>query len=98
MRPFDLYATTEGLWAGECERHDGLHLFEDDIIVENLDDDGRAVADGEPARALLVTNLVNRVQPLIRLEITDAMALTAQTCECGRTLRRIERVEDVLTT
>jgi phenylacetate-CoA ligase len=32
VRPFDLYATTEGLWGGECERHDGLHLFEEDVI------------------------------------------------------------------
>jgi phenylacetate-coenzyme A ligase PaaK-like adenylate-forming protein len=93
VRPFDLYATTEGLWGGECKRHDGLHLFEEDVMVENVDDDGRVVANGEPGTRLLVTNLVNRVQPLIRLEITDAMTLTAQTCECGRTLRRTERVE-----
>ena len=48
------------------------------VIVENVDDDGRAVPDGEPGARLLVTNLVNRVQPLIRLEITDAMTLTAR--------------------
>ena len=52
VRPFDLYATTEGLWGGECERHDGLHLFEDDVIVENVDDDGRRGAPtASPARA-----------------------------------------------
>ena len=94
VRPFDLYATTEGLWGGECERHEGPHLFEEDVIVENVDDDGRAVPDGAPGARLLVTNLVNRVQPLIRLEVSDAVTLSATTCGCGRTLRRLERVRD----
>ena len=93
LRPFDLYATTEGLWGGECERRAGPHLFEDDVIVENVADDGRAVPDGTPGARLLVTNLVNRVQPLIRLEVSDAVTLSATTCGCGRTLRRLERVE-----
>jgi phenylacetate-coenzyme A ligase PaaK-like adenylate-forming protein len=93
VQPFDLYATTEGLWGGECERHEGAHLFEEDVIVENVDADGRAVPDGAPGARLLVTNLANRVQPLIRLEVSDAMTLSAPTCGCGRTLRRVERVE-----
>jgi phenylacetate-coenzyme A ligase PaaK-like adenylate-forming protein len=93
VRPFDLYATTEGLWGGECERHEGPHLFEEDAIVENVDEDGRAAPDGAPGARLLVTNLANRVQPLIRLEVSDAVTLSATTCGCGRTLRRLERVE-----
>jgi phenylacetate-coenzyme A ligase PaaK-like adenylate-forming protein len=93
VTPLDLYATTEGLWGSQCERHDGLHLFEDDVIVENVDDDGRPVPDGAPGARLLVTNLANRVQPLIRLEVPDAVTLTSQACGCGRTLRRIEHVD-----
>jgi phenylacetate-CoA ligase len=100
VRPFDLYGSTEGLWGGECEHHDGLHLFEEDVIAENVDDDGRPVPDGMPGARLLVTNLANRVQPIIRLEVSDAVTLTSTTCACGRTLRRIERIdgrtEDVL--
>ena len=92
VRPFDLYATTEGLWGGECEAHDGIHLFEEDVIAENVDEHGRPVPDGEPGARVLVTNLANRVQPIIRLEVSDAMTLSARPCACGRTLRRIERV------
>jgi phenylacetate-CoA ligase len=33
------------------------------------------------------------VQPLIRLEVADAVTLTSAPCACGRTLRRIERVD-----
>jgi phenylacetate-CoA ligase len=93
VQPFDIYATTEGLWGSDCRHHDGLHLYEDGVIVENVDADGAPVPDGEPGARLLVTNLVNRVQPLIRLEIPDAMTLTSEPCPCGRTLRRVARIE-----
>jgi phenylacetate-CoA ligase len=92
IAPYDLYATTEGLWAGECEHHDGLHLFEDDVIAENVDEACRPVPNGEQGARVLVTNLANRVQPIIRLEVGDAMTLTSATCACGRTSQQIERV------
>jgi phenylacetate-coenzyme A ligase PaaK-like adenylate-forming protein len=93
VRPFDLFAMTEGAWACECERHDGLHVIEDDVIVENVDDEGRPVPDGVAGARLLVTNLSNRVQPLIRLEVADAVTFAAEPCACGRTLRRMQRIE-----
>jgi phenylacetate-coenzyme A ligase PaaK-like adenylate-forming protein len=67
--------------------------MEDGVIAENVDADGRPVPNGEPGARLLVTNLTNRVQPLIRLEVADAVTLTSEPCACGRTLRRIERVD-----
>jgi len=42
--PLDLYATTEGLWGAECERRDGIHLFEDWCIAENVDAEDRTLA------------------------------------------------------
>jgi phenylacetate-CoA ligase len=51
------------------------------------------VPDGTPGARLLVTNLANRVQPLIRLELSDAVTLTSRPCGCGRTLRRMERID-----
>ena len=93
VSPFDLYGTTEGLWGCECEEHDGLHLFEDLVIVENVDADGRPVPAGEPGARLLVTNLSNLVQPIIRLEVTDAVTLSPEPCACGRTLCRTAAVE-----
>ena len=92
VRPFDLFATTEGLWGTECEHHTGIHLFEDMTIVENVDQDGRLVPDGQPGARLLVTSLFNRTQPLIRLELADAVVLDPDPCPCGRTLRRIRSI------
>jgi phenylacetate-CoA ligase len=93
VRPFDLYGTTEGLWGAECDQHSGIHLFEDVTLVENVDEDGRPVDHGEPGARLVITSLVNRTQPLIRLELADAVTLDPEPCPCGRTLVRMRSIE-----
>jgi phenylacetate-coenzyme A ligase PaaK-like adenylate-forming protein len=99
VRPTDFYATTEGVWGHDCPEGN-MHLFDDMCIVENVDDDFRPVPDGEVGSRLLVTNLFNRVQPLIRFEVTDLVAIEPEPCPCGRTLTRVRslegRSEDVL--
>jgi phenylacetate-CoA ligase len=58
------------------------------------------VPAGEPGARLLVTNLYNRVQPLLRLEVTDLVTLDPDACPCGRVLVRAStihgRSDDVL--
>jgi phenylacetate-coenzyme A ligase PaaK-like adenylate-forming protein len=93
VHPFDLYATTEGLWGVECERHEGIHLFEDVALFENVDEEGRPVPAGEPGARLLVTSLHNLVQPIIRLEVTDVFTIDPEPCRCGRTLVRARAIE-----
>ncbi len=93
VRPFNLYATSEGLWGVDCEHHDGIHLFEDWCVVENVDRDGRPVPDGEPGARLFVTNLFNRTLPLIRFEVSDVVVIERGRCACGRTLPRLRAVE-----
>ena len=88
VHPFDAYGCTEGLWGAECEHHQGIHLFEDRTLVENVDADGQPVPAGEPGSRLLVTNLYNLVQPLLRLEVTDLVTLDPDPCPCGRSLVR----------
>ena len=100
VRPFDLYGATEGLFGYECEHHQGIHLFEDTTLVENVDADGQPVPPGQPGARLLVTNLYNLVQPLLRLEVTDLVTLDPNPCPCGRILARMNtiygRSDDVL--
>jgi putative adenylate-forming enzyme len=88
VRPFDVYGCTEGLFGSECQHHQGIHLFEDTTLVENVDADGQPVPAGQPGSRLLVTNLHNLVQPLLRLEVTDLVTLDPDPCPCGRTLIR----------
>jgi len=100
INPFDLYGSSEGLFGSECEHHQGIHLLEDTTLVENVDADGQPVPPGQPGARLLVTNLYNLVQPLLRLEVTDVVTIDPNPCPCGRILARMKtiygRSDDVL--
>ncbi|HYF25282.1 MAG TPA: AMP-binding protein [Baekduia sp.] len=102
VEPYDGYATTEsgGPLAADCEHHRGLHVFEDAAIVEVVDDRHRPVPDGTPGSRILVTNLHARVQPIIRMEVTDVVRVLPEPCACGRPHRLIApvqgRTDDVL--
>ena len=55
--------------------------------------DGRPVPAGEPGARMLVTNLHNRVQPIIRLAVSDVHDLHPEPCPCGRPLVRAAAIE-----
>lgn len=94
VAPFDVYAATEaGGIAAECDRHQGMHLFEDLVIPEVVDDDYRAEPPGTTGARLLVTVLFSRTLPLIRYELTDRVRLSDQQCSCGRAFRLIAAIE-----
>ena len=99
--PFDVYAATEPAGvASECDRHEGLHLYEDLVITEVVDDANRPVPVGEVGAKVLVTVLFRRTQPLIRYEMSDCVALSAESCSCGRPFALLAgvqgRLEDTL--
>ena len=67
----DMFVSTEGL-VGHSEPGGALLTFaSDNCLAECVDEDGRPVADGEPSAKVLITNLHNLTQPLIRYELTD---------------------------
>jgi phenylacetate-CoA ligase len=71
--------------AFECPAHDGLHVWEDTVLVEGLRPHGvEPVADGDRCE-LVATSLVNRTAPLIRFRSDDVVRLTRIPCVCGRT-------------
>ncbi|TCO13880.1 putative adenylate-forming enzyme [Kribbella steppae] len=82
---YQIYGTTEVPMLGaHCSEHTGVHLFEDLAIVEVVDGNNRPVPAGQRGQRVLVTNLVNRTQPLIRYVVTDLATAAAQPCPCGR--------------
>jgi phenylacetate-CoA ligase len=88
----DRYGCEEvGLIACECERHDGFHINIDHLYAEFLREDGSAAGPGEPA-ALVVTDLLNQGQPLIRYRIEDVASWSTRSCPCGRGLPLMESV------
>ena len=77
--------------ACECG-HGALHLNSDWAILEPVDRDGRPVAPGTPGTTTLLTNLANRVQPLIRYDLGDCVTLRESRCTCGSHLPVIDVV------
>lgn len=76
-----------------------LHLNDDWVVLEPVDEHFRPVPVGEPSATVLVTNLANRVQPLIRYDLGDSVSFDPTTCPCGcdRPSLRVEgRGDDVL--
>jgi phenylacetate-CoA ligase len=91
---FELYAMTEaGILGSHCDRHTGVHLFEDQAIVEVVDERDRPVPAGQVGHKLLVTNLVTRTQPLVRYEVSDMVAVAGERCPCGRPFRLLAGIE-----
>ena len=82
----------------ECAAQ-GLHVNSDWYIVEPVDDQGDPVLAGQLSHGVLVTNLANRVQPIIRYEMGDRVLMSSEPCPCGSVFPRIEvsgRTDDIL--
>jgi phenylacetate-CoA ligase len=92
--PFNLYLTTEGgVINFDCPFHFGIHIFEDLSIVEVVNEQYQPVRDGSPGYKVLLTNLFNFTQPLIRYEISDIVTMSTESCPCGRPYRLITMIE-----
>ncbi|MAN51407.1 MULTISPECIES: phenylacetate--CoA ligase family protein [unclassified Marinimicrobium] len=81
-----------GLIAVECEKHKGMHINSPHIVLECLDANDQPVQPGEAGK-LVITDLNNYAMPLIRYRVEDVGVLSADQCECGRTLPLLDRLE-----
>lgn len=93
------YSCTEaGEIACECsEKH--LHINEDWVIVEPVDKDNNPVGYGVRSDKVLITNLSNYIQPIIRYELTDRIIVHNERCKCGKHSHWLEiegRTDDIL--
>jgi phenylacetate-CoA ligase len=80
------YGSSEFLSMGwECS-HGKLHLNTDWCVLEPVDEQFRPVPAGEASCSVLLTNLANKVQPLIRYDLGDQVTLDPEPCACGSTL------------
>ena len=71
--------------AWECA-HNQLHVNADWVILEPVDEHFRPVPAGQPSSSVLLTNLANHVQPLVRYDLGDKVNLHAERCSCGSPL------------
>lgn len=92
--PIEVYASTETLlMAAEAPERVGLHVSEDLVVLEVVDERDRPVPPGVPGYKVLVTSLVNQALPLIRYELSDSVTLAPGSDPTGRPYQRIQRVD-----
>jgi phenylacetate-CoA ligase len=92
IEPSEFWGCSEGTYAFPCGVGEGLHVADDLVILEPADADGNVVPYGQPSERLLLTNLYNLAQPLIRYDLVDAVTMTDEPCPCGCAHRRITAI------
>ena len=85
----DNYGSTEAFLAFQCPEG-SYHINAEHVLLEIVDEAGRAVAASEMGR-VLVTTLENYLMPLVRYEIGDYAVAAESGCSCGRTLPLLGR-------
>lgn len=94
INSFDIYGLCEITGPGvamDCIHHKGLHVYEDYFYPEILNPaDHSPCADGETGE-LVFTTLAKEGMPLLRYRTKDLTSIDHSTCECGRTLPRIQK-------
>mgnify|MGYP000049333137 FL=1 len=98
-RVCNVYSASECLPMAFSCGHGWLHVNSDWIILEPVDEDFQPTPPGAFSHTVLLTNLANRIQPLIRCDLGDSVFVRPEPCPCRSPLPAIRvagRRDDVL--
>ena len=103
IKAYDIYGLSEILGPGvscECEYQKGMHVWEDNFIVEIIDPEtGEVLPEGSTGE-LVFTTITKQGFPVIRYRTRDICSLIPEPCKCGRTHIRMNkpsgRTDDML--
>ncbi|NUP39529.1 MAG: phenylacetate--CoA ligase family protein, partial [Streptomyces sp.] len=94
------YASTEcGFLSSGCAQG-WYHVNSDWAVLEPVDAEHRPVPPGEQSHTVLISNLANRVQPILRYDLGDSVLMRPDPCPCGNPLPAVQvrgRAADLLT-
>ena len=96
----DTYGASEFMGLAFDCKEGKLHVNADWVILEPVDSHYQPIPPGETSRTALLTNLANRVQPIIRYDLGDSITVSPDPCPCGIALPviRVEgRKDEILT-
>ena len=89
---FETYGSREFMLIGaECDKHSGLHLSMENLLVEVLNDDGSPTPAGQEGN-IVITDLFNYGMPFIRYVNGDRAVAGFDLCSCGRGLPLLKQV------
>ena len=92
-RLFPHYGSREMGMAGAicCQAHEGMHLRENHILAEIVDEAGRPLPAGEWGE-LVITTIGMEAMPLIRYRTGDYTRILPGPCPCGSCTVRLDRL------
>ena len=91
----DIYGLSEIMGPGvasDCEYKNGLHISEDFFLPEIIDPETLEPLPYGQEGELVITTIDKDGIPLIRYRTRDITSLHAETCGCGRTMVRMDKV------
>ncbi len=95
VKAFNSYGLSEMCGPGiafECPYRNGMHLWEDEYIMEIIHPEtGEVLPDGTEGE-LVLTSLCRTGMPLLRYRTHDLTKIIPEPCPCGRTHRRLARM------
>lgn len=77
------YAATECPYLSYACDEGWLHVNTDWVVFEPVDEGYKPVAPGNDAHTVLIGNLANKVQPVLRYDLGDSVVQRADACPCG---------------
>ena len=94
IKAYDIYGLSEILGPGvscECEYQCGMHVWEDNFIVEIIDPKTEEVLPEGSTGELVFTTISKEGFPIIRYRTRDICSLNYEKCKCGRTHLRMNK-------
>jgi phenylacetate-CoA ligase len=95
IKAMEAYGLTELGGPGvsfDCDAQDGLHINEDHFLAEIIDPATLEPLPLGEKGELIFTSLQRRAMPMIRYRTKDITRLRRETCSCGRTLLKMDKV------
>lgn len=100
LRVVQGYAASEAPGLAIMCDEGSFHVNTDWYLFEPVDENHQPVPAGTTSHTVLITNLANLVQPLIRYDLGDRVEVATAPCPCGSVLPAVKvegRTNDVLT-
>ena len=79
--------------SGDCHYRCGMHINEDHFLAEIIDPNTEEVLEKGSKGELVITTLTKEGIPMLRYRTKDITKINYDTCKCGRTFARMDKIK-----
>lgn len=91
---FNHFGMTETGLGGavDCDYHDGMHVRENDLLIEIVNPVTKEKVENGRSGEILITTLTRKAMPLIRYATGDISSFVVGNCSCSSVLKRLDKL------